>query len=248
MASTDTPEQERSSGPDRGHTRSDTTRDTTRDTTSDPRPGTAGEPTARPESGAESDSADSDPLRALDPTLYGDLRAIAGRALRTETAVDRPGTTSLVHEVWLRIAQTGPDTARDREHLLAIASRVARHALVDAAKRRNAAKRAHVRVDLAAADPFTPTTPDEILAIDELLDRLAHRYPRQAKALEMRIFGGISPDRIAAALGLSASQVKRDVTFAGSWIRKALGDDPPASEPAQPAAGDAPPTPRNPPA
>jgi hypothetical protein len=62
--------------------------------------------------------------------------------------------------------------------------------------------------------------PSSILSIDELLTRLAERHPRQAKALEMRIFGAISPEHIGVALGVSATQAKRDVAFARAWLVK----------------------------
>ena len=68
-------------------------------------------------------------------------------------------------------------------------------------------------------DDMAPEFNDgEIIIVDELLQRLAADHPRQAKALEMRIFGGIAPDRIGIALGLSATQAKRDVAFARTWL------------------------------
>jgi len=178
-----------------------------------------------------------DPLREIDPTLYDELKAIASGALRSETARNVPGTTSLVHEVWLRLARSDRNPANDRQHLLALASLVARRALVDAARARLALKRQHPQAPGALPEEFasSPADPAEIVAVDELLTQLAQVHPRQAKALEMRIFGGISPDRIAEALGISPTQAKRDVAFARAWLTGQIversGDRTPRAEP-----------------
>lgn len=161
-----------------------------------------------------------DQLRDVDPCLYDELRAIAARALRIESRTTAPGTTSLVHEIWLRLARSDRNPVHDQQHLLALASLVARRALVDDARTKSAGKRGdgHRPVTLPDEVQDAPRDPAAILSIDELLTRLGERYPRQAKALEMRIFGGISPDHIAIALGISPTQAKRDVAFARAWL------------------------------
>lgn len=162
----------------------------------------------------------SDPLRDIDPKLYDELRAIASGVLRSESKKSAPGTTSLVHEVWLRLARGDRNPANDRQHLLALASLVARRALVDAARARATLKRGGRSPITGFAEDFATGSADpaEILVVDEVLSMLAAEHPRQAKALEMRIFGGISPDRIGEALSISATQAKRDVAFARAWI------------------------------
>lgn len=175
---------------------------------------------------AAPDGCPSDPLREIDPVLYEELRAIAGRALRGERRGERHGTTSLVHEVWLRIARSASPPTDGRPHLLALASLVARRALVDAARTRRAAKRGgdrpHAGIEASSTVPpasaVSLETPDEILAIDELLEALAKAHPRQAKALEMRVFGDVSPTMIGEALGISPTQAKRDSAFGRAWL------------------------------
>ncbi|MCE2884541.1 MAG: hypothetical protein LW806_06545 [Planctomycetaceae bacterium] len=187
-----------------------------------------------PDTGDAQDAAGpQDHLRSVDPALYDELRAIAARALRGESRAHAPGTTSLVHEIWLRLARSDRSPVNDQQHLLALASLVARRALVDDARIRTADRRgggirpAPLPDDLVSA----PVEPSSILAIDDLLTRLAERHPRPAKALEMRIFGAISPEHIGIALGISATQAKRDVAFARAWLVRHAGDGDPGDAP-----------------
>lgn len=161
-----------------------------------------------------------DHLRSVDPSLYEELRAIAARALRGESRKVAPGTTSLVHEIWLRLARSDRSPVNDQQHLLALASLVARRALVDDARIRTADRRGgHARPQQLPSElEAAPADPSAVIALDELLTRLAERHPRQAKALEMRIFGGIAPEHIGLALDISATQAKRDIAFARAWL------------------------------
>ena len=175
-----------------------------------------------------------DHLRSVDPSLYEELRVIAARALRGESRRVTPGTTSLVHEIWLRLARSDRNPVNDQQHLLALASLVARRALVDDARTRKADRRGGGTLrprELPEENEASTTEPSTLIALDELLTRLAKRHPRQAKALEMRIFGGISPEHIGLALDISATQAKRDVAFARAWLaaHEDTGD-PPASD------------------
>jgi RNA polymerase sigma factor (TIGR02999 family) len=165
-----------------------------------------------------------DPLRSIDPALYGELRAIAAHVLRGEAARTAPGTTSLVHEVWIRLARSDRDPAHDQQHLLALTSLVARRALVDAARARATLKRNSHGPPRELPQHFARENldPAEIIAVDDLLSMLAQDHPRQAKALEMRIFGDLSPQRIGESLAISETQVKRDVAFARAWLAERL--------------------------
>jgi RNA polymerase sigma factor (TIGR02999 family) len=165
-----------------------------------------------------------DPLQSIDPALYGELRAIAAHVLRDEAVRTAPGTTSLVHEVWIRLARTDRDPANDRQHLLALTSLVARRVLVDAARARATLKRNSNGPPRELPQHFARENldPAEIIAVDDLLSMLAQDHPRQAKALEMRIFGDLSPQRIGESLAISETQVKRDVAFARAWLAERL--------------------------
>jgi RNA polymerase sigma factor (TIGR02999 family) len=165
-----------------------------------------------------------DPLRMIDPALYEELRRIAERALRDETRTHAPSPTSVVHEIWLRLARSESTPATSHEHALSLASLVARRVLVDAARNRLTLKRGgstrprQLPEHLAGREP----DPAEVIAIDDLLSKLAERHPRQSKALEMRMFGDIDSDRIGEALSISPSQAKRDIAFARAWLAERL--------------------------
>lgn len=187
-----------------------------------------------------SPTSSDDALRTIDAQLYDELRAIAAKALRGESHHASASTTSLVHEIWLRLARADRNPALNQQHLLALASLVARRAIVDAARARNAVKRTMNQHATALPEHFAGgEDPAEIIVVDELLSLLIERHPRQAKALEMRMFGGIELLAIAEALDISVTQAKRDVAYARTWLAQQLAShepDPPRGGLTDPAA------------
>lgn len=170
-------------------------------------------------------SGRQDALGKLVPLVYQELRRLAGHYLRGE----RPGhtlqATALVHEAFLALVDQNRHDWQNRAHFMGVAGQVMRHLLVDHARRRRAAKRGGLpvtldegRFDLGA--DLTQT--EEILAVDELLDRLSRLDPQQARVIELRYFGGLSIEETAEAMGLSVRTVKRDWTMAKAWLRGQL--------------------------
>ena len=166
--------------------------------------------------------------RALDrliPVVYDHLRRLAHRRLRSEPGCSL-NTTGLVHEAYLKLL-TGPEPdLRDRNHFLAIASRVMRNVLVDHARARKAAKRGGGAAHEALDDPLA-WIPDQDLEryaeMDAALARLEQMDPRQSRILEQRYFGGLTLDETAGALGLSLATVKRELRSARAWLAVELG-------------------------
>ena len=181
-----------------------------------------------------SPTSSDDALRTIDAQLYDELRAIAAKALRGESHHASASTTSLVHEIWLRLARADRNPALNQQHLLALAS------LIDAARARNAVKRTMNQHAIALPEHFAGgEDPAEIIVVDELLSLLIERHPRQAKALEMRMFGGVELLAIAEALDISVTQAKRDVAYARTWLAQQLAShepDPPRGGLTDPAA------------
>lgn len=164
---------------------------------------------------------DADALGRLLPALYGEMRQMARAHLRRERPDHTLGTSGLVHEAFLRLADVETIDWQDRAHFLAMASRTMRRVLVDWAKARNAFKRgggaAHVELDesLLSADEA-----ETVLDLDDALQRLDAIAPRQARAAEMRYFGGLSNEEAAAALDVSVATVERDLRFARAWLAR----------------------------
>jgi RNA polymerase sigma factor (TIGR02999 family) len=162
-------------------------------------------------------------LDRLLPIVYAELHAIAHRHLAARDGGTLQ-TTGLVHEAYLKLVDQARAGWNDRAHFLALASLAMRHVLVDRAKARVAQKRGGGRRRLSLDDTqiAVDDQPEAILQLHEALDRLAARDPRLARVVEMRFFGGLTEEEIAAALDVTARTVQRDWTKARVLLRRAL--------------------------
>lgn len=169
-------------------------------------------------------AGDADALDRLLPQVYEELRRIARARLRHEREDHSLATTDLVHEAFIKLIPLERVDWRSRSHFYAIASRAARHVLVDHAERRRTAKRGGgaraVELDDQLAAAERPL--DELIALSQLLDRLDQLEPRQVRVVECRFFGGLSLDETAEALSISAATVSRDWTFARAWLHREM--------------------------
>jgi len=159
------------------------------------------------------------------PLVYGELHRLASLHMRRERGGHTLQPTALVHEAYARLA--GSDlTLQDRKHFFAVASRAMRRILVDHARSRGSLKRgagaARVPLDEAIAVP--ETSPEEVLELNDALERLAAVDERKARVVELHYFGGLSYDEIAEVEEVSAATVDRDLRFAKAWLQAALGD------------------------
>ncbi len=161
---------------------------------------------------------DADARQAVIERIYDELGAIAGRYLAGERAAVDLQPTALVHEAYMRLVDIDRIEWQGRAHFLAMAARIMREFLVDAARRRNAAKRdGGIQVTLAGiAGDGQPAT--EILALNEALERLAAADPDRALLVELRFFGGLTIEETAAVLELSPTAVKRSWRVARGWL------------------------------
>lgn len=159
--------------------------------------------------------------------LYPELRRRAAAYMRRERPDHTLQATALVHEVYLKLL---PQRVRwqNRSHFLGVAAQQMRRILVDHARKHGAARRGSgEKVQLDDALAMTYEHPAEIIAIHELLARLAEERERQAKVVELRFFGGLTEDEIGRILNVSVEAVKRDWRFSKAWLAKQLrGPDP----------------------
>lgn len=175
-------------------------------------------------------------LDRLVPVVYDELKHLAHGRMRHE----RPGhllqTTALVHETYLRLVGVTRVRWEDRAHLLAVAAQVMRRVLVDGARERDSLKRGGgvPLLPLDAVEPPQAPQPLDVLDLDRALDALARGYPRQARVVELRHFGGLSVEEAGEVLGVSNDTVQRDWKFARLWLMRELrrtGGAPPGSLP-----------------
>ena len=161
---------------------------------------------------------------SLIDTIYPELRRLARRYLARERAGHTLQTSDLVHEAWLRLFASANVSVNDRAHLVALMATQMRRALVDYARRRNAAKGpgACVRVSLTAMDGTSGQADEDVLAVDEALKALEAIDPRAGRVVELRFFAGLAEAEAAEALGVSVATLKRDWTFARAWLFERL--------------------------
>lgn len=167
---------------------------------------------------------DGDALDKLIPLVYRELRLLARRQIRDERAGHSLQATDLVNEAYLRLMQQQDARWQHRSQFLAIAAKMMRRILVDRARRRGYQKRgAHaVHVDIDDVAVMSPERPDAVVALDEALRRLEQHDPRKATVVELRYFGGLTTDEIAACLGVAPITVKRDWALAKAWLSREI--------------------------
>jgi len=182
---------------------------------------------------------EADALDRLLPFVYNELHHLAHARMRAES----PGrhtlqTTALVHEAFLRLANAERVEWRNRAHFYALCARLMRRILVDRARGRCADKRGGE----ARAIPFgdwlgaVPARDEELLALEEAIQRLGQSHPRKAQVVVLRYFGGLTIEETAEALDTSPETVKRDWKVARLWLADRLAAQP--SKGGKPQSGD----------
>jgi len=178
---------------------------------------------------AEGDAGAAERLWAL---TYDELRQIARRQLQAERADHTLSPTALVHEAYVRLVDQTRVEWSDRSHFFALAARVCRRVLVDHARRRNAVRRGGDQVRTALDTELgekvpagSGPAPEDLIALDEALEQLAHLSPRLASVVEMRYFAGLTEDEIAVGLEVTPRTVRRDWVKAKAFLYDALYGD-----------------------
>jgi len=169
---------------------------------------------------------DGDPV-ALDQIyelVYAELRRIAAARLRVERDGHTLQPTALVNEAYMKLAASPGGGIQDRAHFLAVAARAMRQVLVDHARRRDADKRGAgvapatlTGRGIASPDP-SGLDFDELLSLDDALDRLDTLDSRLRQVVELRFFGGLTDSEVGDVLGVTRRTVQRDWTRARAWL------------------------------
>jgi RNA polymerase sigma factor (TIGR02999 family) len=166
---------------------------------------------------------DEEALRDLVPLVYKELRRLAHYHLQSERAEHTLQSTALVHEAFVRLLGNQPVQFQNRAHFIAVASRLMRQVLVDYARERRAGKRdGGRRIDFEYLDALPVNGDAELLALNDALDELSRIDERQAKIVDMKFFGGLSPPEISQVLNLSRATVDRDWATARVWLHRQM--------------------------
>ncbi|MEM8661537.1 MAG: ECF-type sigma factor [Pseudomonadota bacterium] len=160
------------------------------------------------------------------PLMYEELRRLALHHMNDQREGHTLQATALVNEAFMKLAYSDY-TAANKRQFFALAAKAMRSILIDHARAKSSAKRGAgaVPVSLTEELPAETADPSNILAVDEVLGRLAEKDPRKADIVELKVFGGLSFDEIAEALDLSNATVRADMRFARAWMEAELASD-----------------------
>jgi RNA polymerase sigma-70 factor, ECF subfamily len=168
-------------------------------------------------------SGDSAAAEKLLPLVYNELHRLAMSYMRRERSNHTLQPTALINEAYLHLAGTNIDW-HSRSHFIGVAANVMRRVLVDHARAHNAEMRGGglQQIELEEGIAISKERSKEMIVLDEALNELEKISTRQAKVVELRYFGGLSVEEIAATLGIATRSVQRDWTLARVWLFKQM--------------------------
>ena len=173
---------------------------------------------------AEVEAGNVSAVDAIIPYIYDDLQKRAHSYLQSERGNHTLNTTALVHEAYLKLIGQSQVSWKNRAHFFGVASIAMRRILINYAKQKKAAKRGGGVVAVTLMEDFVikDARSDELIALDEAMERLTMINNRHGKIVEMRFFGGLNHEEIAAVLGVSVPTVRRDWRIARAWLHREL--------------------------
>ena len=174
------------------------------------------------------EQGDAHAAEQLLPLVYDELRKLAAQKLAQEKPGQTLQATALVHEAYLRLVDD--EKARhwnSRGHFFGAAAEAMRRILVEIARRKQSLKSGaqQMRLDLEEADLAKIENPERLLAIDDVLDRLAIGALEVAELVKLRVFAGLTVNKAANALGISRTTAFWHWTYARAWLRAEFADE-----------------------
>ena len=171
-------------------------------------------------------NGDRKALEAVLPHVYNELRRLARYHLQQQRPNHTLQTTALVHEAYLRLAEEKSLCVKDRAHFLGIAAQLMRWILVDYERNRRAAKRGagatRLTLDPSIAKGSAQSRDVDLLALNEVLDKLEKLDSEQSRIVELRYFGGLTIEDTSQFLGVSPATVKRSWASARAWLLREM--------------------------
>jgi RNA polymerase sigma factor (TIGR02999 family) len=169
----------------------------------------------------DGDRQAADRLLAL---VYQELRKLAAQKMRHESPGQTLAPTALVHEAYLRLASGDPQHWNSRGHFFAAAAEAMRRILIENARRKQALRRGGDRqkLSLDAVEPAAPETSQDLLALNDALEKLEQKDARKAQLVKLRYFAGLTMEEAAATLGVSVATAHRDWNYARAWLHQEI--------------------------
>jgi len=166
------------------------------------------------------ENGDAKSAHELLPLVYEELRKLAASKMARESAGQTLQPTALVHEAWLRLTGDAAPQFSGRAHFFGAAAEAMRRILIDRARRKAALRHGggSERVDLEEAEIAAPVADEQLLALDEALDKFAAKEPQKAELVKLRFFVGLTIEQAAEALGISEPTAKRWWAYARAWL------------------------------
>jgi len=166
------------------------------------------------------DQGDPNAARELLPLVYQELRKLAAHKMAGQAAGHTLQPTALVHEAWLRLVGSEEARFSGRAHFFAAASEAMRHILIDSARRRHSLRHGggQVPVDIQDLEIAAQVDDAELLAVHDVLDKLAGEDPKKAELTKLRYFVGMTFEESAEVLGISVATAKRHWAYARAWL------------------------------
>ncbi len=154
----------------------------------------------------------------LQPVVYNELRRMAAHKMASEPAGHTLQPTALVHEAWLQLVAPPNQSWQNRAHFFGAAAEAMRRILIARARRKHAQRRGAVHLDVDEIEIASPAPDDQLLALNEALDRFAVIEPQQAELVKLRYFVGLTIEEAAEVLGISEATAKRWWAYARAWL------------------------------
>jgi RNA polymerase sigma factor (TIGR02999 family) len=165
-------------------------------------------------------SGDAQATEQLLVLVYDELRRLAASKLASEAAGQTLQPTALVHEAWLRLVGDHSRSFKDREHFFRASAEAMRRILIDRARRKHTQRHggAYHRVELDDFEPAAPSADDQLLAVNDALDKLTLEHPEHAELVKLKYFAGLTNEEVGQVLGISLSTVKNYWAFSRAWL------------------------------
>ena len=174
------------------------------------------------------EQGDPSAAEQLLPLVYEELRKLAAQRLENEKPGQTLQATALVHEAYLRLVDVAKvQHWNSRGHFFAAAAEAMRRILIEKARSKGREKRGGdwQRVDFEELDVTTSVSPDQLVALDDALERLTALDPLAGELVKLRYFAGLALDQAAAAVGVSTATAYRHWAYARAWLRSELLKD-----------------------